>query len=991
MSFSNTAIQALEKKNIKKYFKVIIDNDVIPRGRVQSYGYSSNKNFASEQLSIVLDNRDAKYSNKSWYNSVIEFYEGVVAGGQTETVRKFYGYIRQIEFGHSGTVNTVTLTAFDILIRLSELEIEQKFEASKTKVTLETLTPNFIAFYATINGIPTTTSVPYDGVLSESTLQAGDTLYNVTDSYSERTVVSIDTDNSIITTTASSDSWANNDEIVKSTRVQVLDLANTNIADFPEPIIKVKNRDDELEDPLWEGFQILYEQGQILLGKPLNWAEYLVRCTYYYYPSATALYAEDIIEDILIAEDGYGETPYTVADNLTETFSNMTGNTIDNMTANSEAEVIDGTAYDIGQVWYTKFSNISTTLTASDFSVSGGASIDTVDLRYGRIILDQAIATNATVQCLTDYSFKTISATGIQLTKIEFTNEDTTSRLEAINRIRDLLAPNFSFQTLGSQKIWGRYLYQKDTADYTAKNILNLNKAEDLEVYTRVRLFGQNSNPQNILYSPDVSVVQDTSEYYSEVSNQEITFKEEKDSWRLYDIGLGEGARIISSYEGQSSWPVVYVNNIPIDDDSYELLMQQVEWKRREEYKQECHSWCTKYKMRSFRKYWIYFSHSEIDPDQPITFYNSTGAALKTLSANDTDMNYGEGYYFRDVGEGDAAWIQNVSTASYYIRYSTGKLEILWNQGKFKIHTSMFSANRADLVTATFTYSAIYTAPGGIERLIDGRYTTQVQTEFNTKPSAGFTWAIIDLGSAQEADAIDLIGGFFYPDNDQPSRRFNTTGWFTLQYSPDDVDDADDAIFYNLTQEGINFKLEGGESKSFERKELGDSFQLRYLKIIIEDLEQISYEDGIYVAAFSELAIYKDIVLSESAYLTSDINLEDDSHLYDTDGLLSSIGDKLYKVTTINGELSNTTKIQRRAKALLREFTKNNTTMSGTLIYAPHYQVGQTLRVIDNKNSIDSNYFIESIANNNGIVSLELARYPRYKVLGGQDPGVARQ
>ena len=990
MGFSNNAIQALEKKNIKKYFRVIIDNDVIPRGRVQSYGFSSNKDFASDQLSIVLDNRDKKYSNKSWYNSIIELYEGTVANGQTETVRKFYGYIRQVEFSHSGTVNTVNLTAFDILIRLSELEIEQKFEAPKTKVTLEIPTPNFIAFYAKINGTPTTTSIIYDNVASESTLQAGDTLYNVTNSYSERTVVSINTDTSTITTTSSTDSWANNDEIVKSTRVQVLDLANTNVADFPEPIIKVKNRDDDLEDPLWEGFQILYEQGQILLGKPLNWAEYLIRCTYYYYPTSTSLYAEDIIEDILTTVDGYGNSVYSTADNLTETLNNMTGSSIDTMKANTEAEVIDSVAYDIGQVWYNSYSSILTALISSNFSVSG-ASISSVDLRYGRIILDAAISTSSTVTCNLDYSFSTLQASGIQLTKIEFTYEDTANRLEAINRIKELCAPNFCFQTLGSDKIWLKYLYQKDTANYTVKNIINLNKAEDLEVFTRVRLFGQNSNPENTLYDSDVSIVQDTSTYYSEVTNQELDFVEEKDSWRIYDIGLGESARIKSNYEGSSCWPVVYVNNIPIDGDSHELLMQQTEWKRREEYKQECHSWCTKYKTRSYRKYWIYLSHSEIDCSQSITFYNSAGVVLKTLSAYDSNMNYGEGYYYRDVGEGDAVWIQNVSTASYYIRYFMGKLEILWSEGKFKVHTSMFSSKRKDLLTATFTYSAIYTAPGGIERLIDGRYTTQVQTEFNSKPSAGFVWAIIDLGSVKEADALDLIGGFFYPDNNQPSRRFNTTGWYTLQYSSDDIDNADDAIFYDLCQEARNFKLEGGESKSFERKELGDSFELRYIKIIVEDMEQISYNEGIYVVAFSELAIYRDVVLSGSAYLTVDVSLEDDNHLYDVDDLLSSIGDKLYKVTVINKELSNLTKLKRRAKALLREYTKNNTTMTGTIIYAPHYEVGQTLSVVDNKNSINDNYFIESIANNNGIVSLELARYPRYTVLGGQDPGVVRK
>ena len=64
--------------------------------------------------------------------------------------------------------------------------------------------------------------------------------------------------------------------------------------------------------------------------------------------------------------------------------------------------------YDIGQVWYTTYSNIQTALTSSDFTVPSGSTINYVDLRYGRIILDAAISTSSTVSCDTSYSFKTL-------------------------------------------------------------------------------------------------------------------------------------------------------------------------------------------------------------------------------------------------------------------------------------------------------------------------------------------------------------------------------------------------------------------------------------------------------------------------------------------------------------------------------------------------------------------------------------------------------
>jgi len=940
----------------------------------------------------VLDNRDGAYSpsNKDWYNVEVKFFEGIFAGGRLSKQQKFRGIIRQIETAHNVGVNVTNITAFDYVVRLQELEIEQLYEAQKVKVNLETPSVNFISFSASINGSPSTTSVVYDGEANESDLTAGDTLYNVTDSYSTRTVVSVDTGTKTITTTAKSDSWANNDTIVDSTRVQVLDLANSNIADFPIPTIKIQNRDDLLEDPLWEGFEMMYQNGQILLGKPINWAEYLIRCSYYYYPTSSSMYVEDIIQDIITTVDGYGNIPFTTGTNLSRNFSNMANKTIDTLKPNSDTEIIDGTSYAAGRIWYLTYNNVWS-LNQNSFTVQGGT-ISSVDNRYGRIFLDAAIGTSSIVTYGQDYTFCTLQATGIQFTKVDLTYEQINNRLEAVNKLRDLVAPNYVFQTRGSRSIWGRYLYQKNTADYQAKNLLNLSKAEDIEVYTRVRLFGRNNNPENLMMNPNTEIEQDTSDYYGSPINRELTFSAEDSGWREYTTGLGENAKIVPTYEGINSWPIVYINNIPIDNESHEMLLQQAAIKRRETYKQECHSWCQKYKQRSYRQYWIYFSHSDIDPASPITLYDANGTVLKTLIRYHTEVNYGAGYWYRNVGEGTASWVENVSTASYFVKYSQGKLQILWDEGKFRLHNSLFSTQRQDLVTASFTYSAIYQAPGGSDLLIDGRPSTQVQTTFNAKPSSGFTWAIVDFGSVKEMDAIDIVGGFYYPDLDSPARKFNTVGWFTMEYSPDDEDSSTDATFYPLCPEAINFKLEGGESKSFERDDLGQSFEARYLKIKIEDLELIPYgSEPLYVVAFSELAAYNNVVFSTEALLVTDPLDDDSNHLYDADGLLAKLGDKVYKETTINDTLTSEVYLKRKAKGLLREFTKNHTKLTARCAYGPHYEVGQTLQIVDNKNSINANYFVEAVNNNNGSINLSLAKYPQYTALGGQDPGVANQ
>jgi hypothetical protein len=122
---------------------------------------------------------------------------------------------------------------------------------------------------------------------------------------------------------------------------QIFDFANTSLADNPLPVIMVKNKDTAEEDPQWDGFDILYNEGQLKLGFPLN-ARYnydLIATQYYFY--VHGVYIEDALKEVLCEPDGYGvylfneTTEQNFIDNhLKETFQNVEGNIADYLIPN---------------------------------------------------------------------------------------------------------------------------------------------------------------------------------------------------------------------------------------------------------------------------------------------------------------------------------------------------------------------------------------------------------------------------------------------------------------------------------------------------------------------------------------------------------------------------------------------------------------------------------------------------------------------------------
>jgi len=703
------------------------------------------------------------------------------------------------------------------------------------------------------------------------------------------------------------------------------------------------------------------------------------------------------------------------------------------------------TSYEAGQIWYLSYSNVSTDLESADFSGLGAASLEYFDNRYGRIILDQAISLSSIVTCTTNYTFKTLQATGIELNSIKFRSREVANRYEALNKLREYLAPNYVIRTIGDNKIWANYLNQKRSGDedYNLTLVNQIDYLEDEDLYTRVVMYGKNSNPTNVMFNDGVDFVTTGNTYKGLASYATLAYDTEVGNKYIYKSSISDAGYIdLDELE-----PVVYINGIPIDNQVHQLAGLSVIWERtvRTETVTGCRDKSKEQYtiVHTYYYYKIYFAHASIEPSQTIYLYDVFGNTVFTLSPYDQNMDYARGIY-HVPGNSQNSEVERVSTASYWVFYSTGALEIDYDNVKFKIDKNLIPNKDSTVVKATFEYWTAMTPVHDVASVIDGRWDTQVQTEFFAEPPSGYNYAIIDLGAEYNLQAIDIIAGFYKPDE---IRKFDIEMRVTLHYSTDNVN------YYAISDEAHNFKLMGGESKSLEEKDLGIGFSARYLKIILEHVKNIEYksEFGVWVVAFTEISAYDNIVLKSEATLipyttlTGDFDFSgiasgetytlnvtstegfeepesggdektayidgdsftytgltstsftgcsglsedhssgddvsqtvtDDTSIYDYDGLLNHLGDRLYKKMEIDDEtLFTQEQLDYVAKAYLQEFVKDHTKMRARVLYSPYLQVGQTVRVYDTYNDVNQNYFIDSISESNGIYDLVLARYP---------------
>ena len=1003
-----------------------------------SWNVSYDREFGSASATIILVNGDAQFEDGGSLQidvgdsvQLFEKYQG-----DTTEWKRFYGFVVQRSVSKSARERTISLTCLDFISKLQALDIDLIVQGQTVGVEDEVLIPNFLP--------PPNSSL-----------------------------------------------------------AQIFNFSKTGLSDHPEPIIMIHDLTNELSHPQFDGFEVLYEQGQLRLGSPLNaFTNYeIIARSYYYY--VRGVYAEDVLEQVLIQPDGYGKflfgeaTAQAVIDNhLTDTFQNVEGAVNDAMLANlsdtivriyhqlSANVAVDATTinldstegfptsgsgeingdlfswtgkssttltgctglkahldddwviyentYEAGRLWYLTYSNVQDELSDGVFTgVPSGTSIDYFDKRFGRIILSAAIPTTTTVQCTANYEFKTLQASGIELNRISFRSRELENRYEAVQKLRGYLSPNYLIRTQGDDRIWSGYVTQKVVADYTLSEgqIESVNSLEDEDLYTRTIMYTKNNNPRNIMFNTGVDFVSSGISFKAVTNDTQLALIGEEGNYYVYGTLLSG----VGAIDPSTITPVVRVNGIAIDNQIHQLFQQPVlvELTTKTETRTGCHGISKEqyFKSHTYFYYKIFFAHTNLVASQPILLHNANGTTLVTISANDPNMDYARGvYHVPNTAQNDT--YTQLSSATYFINYSTNLLLIDFDNIFFKVDKSLIISPSETIVTATYEYFATFTNVFDVASIIDGRFDTQVQTEFFTEPPSGLPFAIIDLGATYPLQAIDIVAGFYRPDS---NRKFDIDMRFDLKYSLDNVD------YFNIGDTANNIRLTGGDSISLEEDDLGSAFQARYLRIDLQNVKRIDFGNGIWPVAFTELAAYNDIILKGEATLipttslTSGVTtgsttvnvvstvgfpvpesagaplvayieedtftyedvtatsfigvtgissshsagarvheiIESDTTMYDDDGLLPKLGDKIYKDNLISeNALYSQSQTDFIAKAFLREFYKQHTRRRVEVNYAPYLNVGQTVSLYGIR------YFIESVEEETGRLALVLARYP---------------
>jgi hypothetical protein len=649
----------------------------------------------------------------------------------------------------------------------------------------------------------------------------------------------------------------------------------------------------------------------VRLGSPLNAADnYDIYSNYYHYTSG--LYAEDILEEIITAPDGYGAYLFNepskqalIDNHLTETFLSVEGSTSNilspnqsptnitirhrlasDVTEGADSIVLDSVeglpssgqatlngdiftwsaiesgnrltgisesggyslkahavgdlfkytnTYAAGQVWYLTYSNIISTLDSNSITFPFGVSANVLyrDHKYGRFILDTALAQSDVLSYDANYKFKTLQSSGVELNNFQIISKDTPNRFEAIGKLRGYLAPNYIMKTKGSDKIWASYLSQKFNADYNLNLISKLEYIEDEDLFTRVKFFGQNKNPTNIMYNEGVDFFSTGQTYKGYANATQLLFNGKSDNYFIYKSQItGTGSIDATNYV-----PLVYINGVAIDNNAHLKTAESVTVHVDTETHTDtgCHGISSQQyvKIHTYFYYYVVFPWNSIDPSKPIYLYLSNGTLMKTIAPYDPMMDYANGVF--NFGEQDFREdIERISSATFWVKYSTGDVIIDYKNATFSIKKSLINDYLADSVTADFEYWTVMIPIHDIASVIDGRLDTQIQIEFFAEPPSNYPLTILDLGQIYPIQALDILTGFYRPDE---YRKYDIAFQATIKYSLNGVD------FFDISSEtnGVNFT--GGKTITFEEKELGAGFQARYLQITLERVERLQLSD----------------------------------------------------------------------------------------------------------------------------------------------------
>jgi hypothetical protein len=557
----------------------------------------------------------------------------------------------------------------------------------------------------------------------------------------------------------------------------------------------------------------------------------------------------------------------------------------------SDAKMKYTGTYASGRVWYLKYSNVTTTLYDVNFTIPG-ATLSYFDKRNGRIILNTNINLLSTVTCDVDYTFKTLQATGVELNYISFRPRELNNRYDAIEKVRKYLAPNYIIRTQGDDKIWSSYMYQRVAADYTLNLIEGINYLEDDDLYTRVVMYGKNKNPTNLMFTPNIGFGTSGASYKAFASQVEMVYDKTENGFHYFISSLSNTGRIdVTDYT-----PKIYIGGetgipVPIDNKVHQLISQPIKLQLTTRTETtttggetgSSGSTPATTTTNTYYYYRLYLPHQGIESSQNILVYDLYGNLQVTVAPHDPNMDYANGVYAVPGGSQNSL-LETLSTASYWIFYSTGSVSIDYDNVIIKINKILIPDPLKIVVLASFNYWAIFTPARDVISVIDGKWDTQVQTVFYADVPSGYEYATVDFGSIFSIQAMDLVGGFYKPDD---IRKFDIDFRFTLQYSIDGTN------FYEIGEKTHNIQMTGGASVSFEEEDLGIGFQARYIKIILENVKKVEYgsvtdasgtviRSGIWVVAMSEIAAYGDIILKSESKLIATTTLTDSVGVGDT-------------------------------------------------------------------------------------------------------------
>lgn len=1046
-ALTSVALQQLSNKDVKIVRTLELDGTDYS-DYLMSYEVSFSKDFGSSSALITLLN-DGRFSvggsDALEVGMVVELIEKFE--GDSVSYPKFYGIINSRSYEESANQRSVTLTCLDYISTLQFWDIDFDVEADKFHITEETLEPNYLPspndslaqlFNFANDAIadhpsPILTIRAKNGTTDDPAFDGFEILPDVGQVKLGTPLNALDNYDFV----AKSYYAYSRGIYVEDILEQILTQPNY----YDKYLFDETSASNVITNHLTETFQNVQGVVDDVLTPNLNEEEIII----YAQVDQSGGISEGATSITVDNTDGFptsgsGEINGDIFTWSGKTSTSLTG--IPSSGENSlkahpnEAWVKYTNTYSVGQVWYHYFSNIQDDIEDSLYTLSG-ANIQYFDKRFGRIILDSPISILSSVTCSANYSFKTLQATGLELNRYNIKSREVQNRFDAINKLRtDYLAPNYIIRTKGDSKIWASYLVQRPIADFDLDLITSITSLEDSDLYTRVRFFGKNKNPKNLLFEDGVEFVSTGQAFTGTATQSTLTYNREEGDFYVYKSSIASSGRITVD----NFIPIVYVNGYPIDNSIHQIAGAPVQVRVRTRTETETSGGKEpETEVRTYYDYDIYLGHTNILPDQTIYFYNEFGEVVYTIAPYSL-YNYQNGQHL--VGGGvQNDTIESISTASYKIFYSTSDLVIDYDNVEFKVSKSLIANRQDTIVSATFEYETVVSAIAGIGNVIDGRWDTQVQTIFYAEPPSNYPYAILDLGVLRTIQAIDIIPGYFKPDD---IRKYDVDMRLTLKYSVDGI------TYNDISDATTNFTLTTGDSISFEEKDLGVDLEARYLKLDLENVKKVEYtENGVWPVAFTEIAIYGDIVLEANAtlipttQLTSNVVVESldssglypttinvastygfeepdsgetstayigldmftytgltstsflgveglsedhisgervsqelsgDLTVYDDNSLLEKLSDRLYKDINIDENVLYTqVQLNRLARAWLREFVKNHDKKEVNGIFWCYLSVGDTIDIDDEL------FFVEAIRSSSGFnYTITIARYLAY-------------